>query len=314
MDAGALDEHAAAMTETATFRELHRSRSHRMLAGVCGGLGRYFDINPVVYRVGFVVLTLLGGAGIIVYCACALVIPDEGERDSLASDVLRNHRKHPFAVVGLALVAVAGIALLSHVSLHFHSEFFWVVVLVLGTILLLSRRRREEPSATATAAAPAIPDTPAATGGRRRSGLVVFIVAVGLLFAAVAAFFAVAAGLYAHIGHGIGDRQYAPPTTNALRSYYRVGVGDLSVDLSRLHFGPGETTVRADVGIGHLRIVVPADVTVRVKSHVNWGDTNLLGHDESGHNVKVDVGNVEPQLVLETHVGIGQAEVDRAVA
>jgi hypothetical protein len=47
---------------------------------------------------------------------------------------------------------------------------------------------------------------------------------------------------------------------------------------------------------------------------VNWGDTNLLGHDESGHNVKVDVGNVEPQLVLETHVGIGQAEVDRAVA
>ena len=34
-----------------------------MVAGVCGGLGRYFDVNPTFYRVGFVVLALLGGAG-----------------------------------------------------------------------------------------------------------------------------------------------------------------------------------------------------------------------------------------------------------
>ena len=67
------------MTEHATtYKELRRSRSDRMVAGVCGGLGRYFDVNPTFYRVGFVVLALLGGAGILIYVAAVLVMPDEG--------------------------------------------------------------------------------------------------------------------------------------------------------------------------------------------------------------------------------------------
>jgi phage shock protein PspC (stress-responsive transcriptional regulator) len=305
------------MTEaTTTYRELHRSRSDRLLGGVCGGLGRYFDVNPILYRVGFVLLTLLGGAGIIVYCACALVIPDEGERESYASDVLRNHRQHPFAVIGLALVGVAGVALLSRVSLHVHSDIFWLIVLVLGTILLLARRRPSEATATATPAG--ADDADAAPTEKHRSRFVVFLLAVlaavGVLIAAAAIFFSVAAALYAHVGHGVGHRTYMPATTSAVHDYYRLGVGTLDLDLSRVHFGPGPKIVRADVGIGHLRIVVPPGVTVRVESHVNWGDTTLLGHDESGHNVKVDVGSGDPQLVLDTHVGIGQAEVDRAVA
>ena len=44
-----------------------------------GGLGRYFDINPAVFRLGFVVLTLLGGSGILVYIAAVLVMPKEGD-------------------------------------------------------------------------------------------------------------------------------------------------------------------------------------------------------------------------------------------
>ena len=86
------------MTEHATsYRELHRSSSDRMIGGVCGGLGQYFDVNPVFYRIGFVVLTLLGGAGILIYGASLLVIPNEGERDSIAADVLHNHRQRPAA-------------------------------------------------------------------------------------------------------------------------------------------------------------------------------------------------------------------------
>ena len=60
-----------------------------MLAGVCGGLASYFEIHPAFYRVGFVVLTLLGGAGILIYLAAALVMPDEGKADSVASAALR---------------------------------------------------------------------------------------------------------------------------------------------------------------------------------------------------------------------------------
>src|SRR5436190_21134310 len=86
------------MTEnTHTFsngntRRLDRSRSDRMVAGVAGGLARYFDIHPAVYRVGFVVLTVLGGAGIVIYLALALVMPDEGKGDSIATAVRPERR------------------------------------------------------------------------------------------------------------------------------------------------------------------------------------------------------------------------------
>ena len=66
------------LTHTPQVKRLERSSSSRVVAGVSGGLGRYFDINPAVFRLGFVVLTLLGGAGILVYLAAVLVIPDEG--------------------------------------------------------------------------------------------------------------------------------------------------------------------------------------------------------------------------------------------
>ena len=97
--------------------QLRRSDDDRVLAGVCGGLGRYFDVNPAFYRVGFVVLALLGGAGILIYGAALLVMPNEGEEDSVASQILRDHRRHPWALVALGVVAVAGLSLLSHATL-----------------------------------------------------------------------------------------------------------------------------------------------------------------------------------------------------
>jgi len=69
-----MSEHTHTL-ENGAAKRLERSRSDRMVAGVCGGLARYFDIHPAFYRVGFVVLTLLGGAGLLIYLAAALVIP-----------------------------------------------------------------------------------------------------------------------------------------------------------------------------------------------------------------------------------------------
>ena len=61
------------MTETPTYpaqaRRLERSRSNRKIAGVAGGLAQYFDLDPVIYRVGFIILTLLGGSGLLLYIA-----------------------------------------------------------------------------------------------------------------------------------------------------------------------------------------------------------------------------------------------------
>jgi phage shock protein PspC (stress-responsive transcriptional regulator) len=59
-------------------RRLRRSRRERVLFGVCGGLGEYFEIDPVLIRVAFVLISLAGGAGILAYLILAVVLPEEG--------------------------------------------------------------------------------------------------------------------------------------------------------------------------------------------------------------------------------------------
>ncbi len=58
---------------------LKRSKKDKMIAGVCGGLGEYFDIDPNIIRIIFVAFTLLGGSGVLVYIIMWLVVPREGE-------------------------------------------------------------------------------------------------------------------------------------------------------------------------------------------------------------------------------------------
>jgi phage shock protein C len=64
----------SAMSE---IRKLYRSRSNRMLAGVCGGLAQYFNTDPTLVRVLFVVLAVLGGSGLLIYLVLWVVVPEE---------------------------------------------------------------------------------------------------------------------------------------------------------------------------------------------------------------------------------------------
>ena len=65
---------------SAEYRKLYRSRKERMIAGVCGGLGDYFDIDPTLVRLLFVVATLFGGPmGPLAYLIFMIVVPNEAE-------------------------------------------------------------------------------------------------------------------------------------------------------------------------------------------------------------------------------------------
>ncbi len=59
-------------------RRLTRSRSERMIAGVAGGLASYFGIDPLFMRIGFIILSLFNGIGIMLYLALWLIVPNEG--------------------------------------------------------------------------------------------------------------------------------------------------------------------------------------------------------------------------------------------
>jgi len=65
------------MEQPTSFKRLYRSRKNRVLAGVCGGLGEYLNIDPVVVRLIWVAISLVWGFGIILYIIAALIMPEE---------------------------------------------------------------------------------------------------------------------------------------------------------------------------------------------------------------------------------------------
>ena len=69
---------------------LRRSYQDHMLAGVAAGLARYFGVDPTIVRIAFVVLTVVGGAGIPLYLAGLLLIPEEGSDVSIAGSLIES--------------------------------------------------------------------------------------------------------------------------------------------------------------------------------------------------------------------------------
>ena len=59
------------------MKRLYRSRDHRWIAGICGGLGEYLNVDPTVVRAAFVLFALAGGSGILAYIILWFIIPEE---------------------------------------------------------------------------------------------------------------------------------------------------------------------------------------------------------------------------------------------
>jgi phage shock protein PspC (stress-responsive transcriptional regulator) len=285
-----------------------------MLAGVCGGLARYFDISPAFYRVGFVVLTLIGGAGILIYLAAALVIPDEGEEDSIASAALRERRDRPLPLIGLALIALAGLVLLSRVSIWPNGDAAWILLLIAGGIVLqLSHRPRTE-TAPREAEAPTQAPRPSPWRWPRRIaiGLGTAVgVALVLVLVAAAIFAAV---FHVHLGNGIGDQTYDVRALNELHPEYKLGVGDLRVDLRDVRLPVGVTHLRTRVDVGRVEVVVPRDAALRVHSEADFGTVAVLGQSADGRKVDRSVEETGKRVLdLDAHVGAGSVHIERAV-
>jgi phage shock protein PspC (stress-responsive transcriptional regulator) len=73
------------MTDQPAARQLRRSTDDRMLAGVAGGIARYLDVDVTLVRVIIAALVLLNGAGLALYIAAWLLIPEDGEDQSIAA-------------------------------------------------------------------------------------------------------------------------------------------------------------------------------------------------------------------------------------
>jgi phage shock protein PspC (stress-responsive transcriptional regulator) len=308
-----MSEHTTHTTEIPEIRRLERSRSDRMIAGVSGGLARYFEIHPAVFRVGFVVLTLLGGAGLLIYAAAALVIPDEGKQDSVATAALRDRRDRPWPLIGLGLLAVAGAILLSRATLWPDGDAWWLFLIAGAVILWVTRKPQPAPEQAAGTT-----DTVATT--RRESHRVRrFFRWLGIVVASLLALLAIAIGVFVavfdvHPGRGIGDENYIVTSPLALQDEYRVGIGTLDVDLSRMQFPLGVTHLETSVDVGDLHVILPPGVALRGYAEARAGHVNMLGREDDGWNADVDLSGTGPRVLdLVAHVGAGSVRVERAV-
>lgn len=377
-------------------RRLTKSRSDRVIAGVAGGLGEYFGVDAVLFRIGFVALSVAGGSGLVLYGLAWLVLPEVDDHDNPAERLSRwFHQKPVLAIIGTVIA----------VNLLFNGLWWdrggddrdglWAILLVIGGIAFLVNRARgghasAPPPPLAPPQTPTAPDGPDAdvdpllaeaaaldpmagvtatstmwppatpiTGPPRprafltpvtlslllvgggiaalagaslqtflalalllvgavmligsRRGRARGLLAVGLLLAAAATAVSVTD---VTLAGGTGERDVRPLAATQPVGPYRLGVGELRVDLSQLDL-TGTRTVQARVGMGKLTVLVPPDVDVVAVTRVGLGEVKAFGQSADGSSVdrtfhRAPDGETAKRLRLELRAGIGEINVEVA--
>ena len=139
--------------EVRDLGRLRRSTTDRKVAGVAGGLGRHLDVDPLILRVAFVVLVFFGGAGIILYGTCWLLVPEEG------ADRAPFHLDDRTRSIALIIVGV--ISALALVGDSWGAFWFpWPVAIVALVVLWLLTRNGDRQHAAPPAQPQAAPVAP----------------------------------------------------------------------------------------------------------------------------------------------------------
>ena len=145
---------------------LRRGRDQKMISGVCGGLGRYCDVDPVIFRVVLSVLAVAGGIGLIVYGFCWLLVPLDGEDENEVRRLLSGRVEGPALTAVLCALVGCGL-FLSMLNNGGMVSFSFMLFLAAVGVGYWSHQRRQAESgggvdpATAQAVADAPPEAKA---------------------------------------------------------------------------------------------------------------------------------------------------------
>lgn len=132
-------------------RRLQRRRHDRVIAGVAGGLGDYFGIDPVIVRLAFVAATIAGGTGIIAYFAAWLLVP-EAPAEGQPPSAPKATADRPQTWIGVALLVVGASMLFGQLG-WWGPEILWGLALI-GIGVLVFRNDQERRSAPPSPPAP----------------------------------------------------------------------------------------------------------------------------------------------------------------
>ncbi|WP_432408587.1 PspC domain-containing protein [Wukongibacter sp. M2B1] len=136
-------------------KKLYRSKNDKVIAGVCGGIADYFGIDTVLVRIIWVLITFMGGAGIVAYIICAFVFPEgyssndgigDGEYIVGAKDYNREYFKDENdegrrnkILAGSILIILGGLFLVEKYVYWFDFGKLWPVILIIIGVYIIYR-------------------------------------------------------------------------------------------------------------------------------------------------------------------------------
>jgi phage shock protein PspC (stress-responsive transcriptional regulator) len=318
-------------------RRLQRSRTDRVIGGVCGGLARHLGIDPLLVRIGAVALLFAGGVSLVAYPAMLLLVPEEPV-EGVAGDTPSRRMSGGT----IALLVVGG--LLAIPFLIGGAVLLVPLALIAGAGLLTWWLVSGEPMAgepravlrrSALGAAVLVGCTLIFVVGFWAAGLGGGTVAAGAVIAAgvvlvVGAFthrfrwvvlpataLALGVGIVAAAGisleGGVGQRDYRPSSGADLKDRYELGAGQLVIDLRKTDLAPGDTPLDLRVGMGQAFLVVPDDVCVASSADVGAGQVDVFGRSNGGVDLQWADHPREARgarrVVVDADVGFGELRV-----
>jgi phage shock protein PspC (stress-responsive transcriptional regulator)/predicted membrane protein len=319
-------------------RRLTRSSSDKLIGGVAGGLGRYFGVDPILFRIAFVVLTFAGGVGVLAYIGLLAFVP--ADDDSRIFGERRDANLIGAVLLGIVVLLVLG------------PPFFFVgpalipIAILIGIGLVLWRAAGGKgPSGdpgrmvarTTIALLIGIAAVGgfvgvfvlAAIGGGTVLAILAIVAGVALVVAGLAGGarwliapalvlvlpLAIVAAADVRVEGGVGQRTYRPAAVDELRSTYQLGAGELIIDARDVDLPAGTTSMDVEMGIGHAVIRVPEDACVSSDVHIGAGHAQVLDRSSDGLDVAFEQAasreSTAPRLHIEGDLGIGAVEVVR---
>jgi len=314
-------------------KRLTRSRSDRVLAGVCGGLARHLGIDPVIVRVLAVVLLLAGGVSLIAYAAMLVLVPEEGEAEA-APATARDSSPGRVVLLVIALLVAAPLLIgggLIAASIVLPLAFlaltglvtWWLVsgepfagsagdvlrrsalglLVLFGSALMFAAGFMGAGLGGGTAAAAGVVAAGAVLVVGAFVGRVRWVILPAMSLALGVGVVA-AAGL--SLEGGWGERDYRPASAAALQDRYELAGGEMVLDLRRADLPRGDTPLELDLGMGQATLVVPKGVCVASKAEVGAGAVDVFGDTTAGVNVDWDdQPEGRRRVVVDADVGFG---------
>jgi len=129
-------------TKNESMKHLYRSRHDRMISGVCGGFAEYLEVDVLIIRLIWVLLTLFGGVGLLLYIAAVIIMPENPAE--YVSDTEKEPKNNKAIFWGSLFILIGLLLLLKQVGFFYYLSFWnipwqviWAVFLILIGIFLM---------------------------------------------------------------------------------------------------------------------------------------------------------------------------------